>query len=125
LCCVIRATQREVRRQTGGGNIHSERFRKASCLAFLGENSAVKYTLRCEHIPDGRTGSVLNLDQLLCKQDDGTYSTIKDVKVALRGYADFERSFDIPEGKEASPKEVLSFKDDLLAGESRRAVWEG
>lgn len=87
---------------------------------FFGENSAVKYALRTERDPNGRTQLTLVLAQLLCRMQDGKYSPVKDVKIALRGYEDFEGSFQLCDGdEELSPQQELKFTDDLLAGETR------
>ena len=99
---------------------------------FFGENSAVEYALRREVGSDGTNRLVLVLSQLLMTKDDGTYSAIKNVQVGLRGYDDFERSFEFPDGRsQVTPKERLTFKDDLLGGNTRagslgglKLVWE-
>lgn len=87
---------------------------------FFGENSAVKYSLtRGDRL-------VLTLAQLLCRDGNGAYTAVKDAKIALRGYEDFERSFEWPTGKTTvSAKETLAFRDDLLGGQTRNATLSG
>lgn len=99
---------------------------------FFGENSAVEYSLQRKVGSDGKNLLVLVLSQLLIRKDDETYTAVKNIQVALRGYDDFERSFEFPYGKnEVTPKEPLTFKDDLLDGKTRKGslgglklVWE-
>lgn len=89
---------------------------------FFGENSAVEYWLTREKMSSGDARLVLVLKQLLARQADGSYSAVNRVKIALRGYDDFEKSFAFPEGaSEVSPKQQLVFRDDLIGGQQ----WKG
>lgn len=93
---------------------------------FFGENSAVEYLLRRERTPNGKQRLVLVLKQLLCRQADGSYGTEGNVKIALRGYEDFESSFALPMPEtDVSAKQELVFRDDLLGGESRAGTLSG
>lgn len=89
---------------------------------FFGENSAVKYWMARERLPDKGARLILVLKQLFARQEDGSYSAVDRVKIALRGYEDFERSFTFPEdANEVSPKQELVFHDDLIGGQK----WKG
>ncbi len=93
---------------------------------FFGENSAIEYWLSREQTPDEDSSLVLVLKQLLERQPDGSYSAVDRVKIALRGYEDFEKSFAIPEDAgEVSPKQSLVFRDDLMRGETRQGTLSG
>ncbi len=90
--------------------------------AFFGENSAVKYKLRCEAATgtDGRTRKTLWVvfDQLLSrKADDGGFTAINEVRVPLKGYRDFENSFRLPPDGDIASTTKLTFSDVLLDGE--------
>lgn len=129
--------------------------------AFFGENSAVKYWLRQQPVhrqskSDGKVETddqrlILILAELLERQDDGSFTAKKQVAIPLKGYADFEASFDlanVPEPKVDEPvdatesakqktkkpkqpppgitaKQKLRFKDDLLAGQTREGTLSG
>lgn len=93
---------------------------------FFGENSAVEYWLTREETPSGNARLVLVLKQLLARQADGSYSAVDRVKIALRGYDDFERSFALPDDAgDVSAKQTLVFRDDLLGGETRQGTLSG
>jgi hypothetical protein len=93
---------------------------------YFGENSAVEYWLASEdaHVPHARL--VLVLKQLLARQSDGSYCPMDRVKIALRGYDDFEKSFTLLEGiGEVSAKQSLVFRDDLLGGKTSQGTLSG
>ncbi|MCI0743102.1 MAG: type V CRISPR-associated protein Cas12b, partial [Gemmataceae bacterium] len=93
---------------------------------FFGENSAVEYWLSKETTQNGKSRLVLVLKQLLSRQSDRSYSAVENVKIALRGYEDFERSFELPGGQaRVSAKEQLVFHDDLLGGKTRQGTLSG
>jgi hypothetical protein len=93
---------------------------------FFGENSAVEYWLAREETPSGDARLVLVLKQLLARQPDGSYSAVDCVKIALRGYEDFETSFALPdESTDVSAKQALVFRDDLLGGQTRQGTLSG
>lgn len=93
---------------------------------FFGENSAIEYQLAREVTPDGNTRLVLVLGQLLVQETDGSYSAVDRVKIALRGYEDFEKSFAIPDNaKDVSAKQEIVFHDDLLGGTTRHGTLSG
>lgn len=93
---------------------------------FFGENSAVEYWLTRERTTNGDSRLVLVLKQLLERQADGSYSAVDRVKIALRGYEDFEKSFAIPnDAGDVSAKQSLVFRDDLLSGETRQGTLSG
>lgn len=93
---------------------------------FFGENSAVEYWLTREQTADDRMRLVLVLKQLLARQPDGSYSAVDRVKIALRGYDDFEKSFAVPdEAGDVSAKQTLVFRDDLLGGRTRQGTLSG
>lgn len=93
---------------------------------FFGENSAVKYWLTREPTPDGKARLVLVLKQLLSHQHDGSYTAVDRVKIALRGYDDFEKSFAVPDdAADVSAKQALVFRDDLLGGNTRQGTLSG
>jgi transposase len=98
--------------------------------AFFGENSAVKYKLRCEEVADGEGRSqktlYVLLDQLFCRNPDGkAYTAVSDVRVPLKGYRDFAESFDVSGGREIASTDELEFRDDLLAGDPLKAKLGG
>lgn len=93
---------------------------------FFGENSAVKYWLTREMADGGDGRLVLVLKQLLARQSNGSYSAVDRVKIALRGYEDFERSFAFPDNAtKVSAKQTLLFRDDLLGGQTRPGTLSG
>lgn len=93
---------------------------------FFGENSAVEYWLTREKTPSGDARLVLVLKQLLARQADGSYSAVDRVKIALRGYDDFEKSFALPDDAgDVSAKQTLVFRDDLLSGQTRQGTLGG
>jgi len=93
---------------------------------FFGENSAVEYWLTREQTPNGGARLVLVLKQLLARQPDGSYSAVDCVKIALRGYEDFEKSFALPDDAgDVSAKQALVFRDDLLGGQTRQGTLSG
>ncbi|MCL4211649.1 MAG: type V CRISPR-associated protein Cas12b, partial [Phycisphaerales bacterium] len=93
---------------------------------FFGENSAVEYWLTREETSSGDARLVLVLKQLLARQADGSYSAVDRVKIALRGYDDFERSFALPDNAgDVSAKQTLVFRDDLLGGQTRQGTLSG
>ncbi|MBX3497559.1 MAG: type V CRISPR-associated protein Cas12b [Parvibaculum sp.] len=93
---------------------------------FFGENSAVEYWLTREKTPSGDARLVLVLKQLLARQADGSYSAVDRVKIALRGYDDFEKSFALPDDAgDVSAKQTLVFRDDLLSGQTRQGTLSG
>ncbi|HTV47689.1 MAG TPA: type V CRISPR-associated protein Cas12b [Phycisphaerae bacterium] len=93
---------------------------------YFGENSAVKYRLVKEEIPERKSRLLIVLKQLLSQQIDGSYAAVDNVKIALRGYDDFEKSFVVPSGSaEISPKQQLVFRDDLLGGKLRNGTLSG
>ncbi|QYK48354.1 MAG: type V CRISPR-associated protein Cas12b [Phycisphaeraceae bacterium] len=87
-------------------------------------NSAVAYRLRKETTDDGHR-LLLICSQLLTRQDDGTYRSVNDVCVALRGYDDFERSIALPANSDVSASDKLLFLDDLLGGKPREGTLSG
>lgn len=90
---------------------------------FFGENSAVEYWLERQN---GTSRLVLVLKQLLTREDDGSYTAVDWVKIALRGYDDFEKSFALPDGaNRVSAKQPLVFRDDLLGGATRDGTLSG
>lgn len=93
--------------------------------SFFGENSAIKYTLVKEKLEGMSERLVLRLAQLLARQPDGSYQAKDKVRVPLRGYRDFEKSFSLANGQEVTAKQELAFKDDLLAGNSRAGTLSG
>lgn len=93
---------------------------------FFGENSAVEYWLTREKTPSGDARLVLVLKQLLARQADGSYSAVNRVKIALRGYEDFETSFALPcDATDVSAKQELVFHDDLLCRQTRQGTLSG
>lgn len=93
---------------------------------FFGENSAVEYWLTRGETPSGDARLVLVLKQLLARQADGSYSAVNRVKIALRGYDDFETSFALPDdAADVSAKQTLVFRDDLLGGRTRQGTLSG
>jgi hypothetical protein len=93
---------------------------------FFGENSAVEYWLRREKASSGQERLVLVLRQLLSLQADDSYAAVDQVKIALRGYDDFESSFALANSDaDVSAKQELVFRDDLLGGETRPGTLSG
>ena len=92
---------------------------------FFGENSAVTYTLMRQQSAKDRGCLVLRLAQLLVREKDGTYRAADQVKIPLRAYDDFDRSFNLPANQECTAKQEIGFSDDLLAGGSRPGTLSG
>ena len=72
---------------------------------------------------DGRSEPCsLCMAQLLARQPDGSYQAKSNVRIPMRGYRDFEKSFDLPAGQEVTAKKKLAFHDDLSPARRRHSV---